>query len=400
MAEVRFFRYYLIIFMAKKTLILSLVYYPEFVGGAEVAVKEIADRGLKGGFDMVTLLGSSNKRFEVVGNVRVFRVGFSANNKKLLGKISFNLQKYLFPFMTYFKGSSLHKENKYDVFWSIMANYSGFGALFLKLRFKSVKFLLTLQEGDPIKYIKRRVFFVYPLFKMIFKKADHIQTISNYLADFAKSMNGKNITVIPNGVDVKNFTKEFSEEEKSNLREKLNIKNSDVVLVTTSRLVLKNGVKDVIKAVSLLPANYKFLILGEGDLRAELETLVGSLSLNDRIKFLGFVSHDQIPLYFSVSDIFIRTSLSEGLGNSFLEAMAFGLPVVATPVGGILDFLKDGETGILVKPEDSLSTKEGILRLEDGNIKDNLKNKAKDLVLNKYNWEIISRDFVNLFEKI
>jgi len=386
--------------MAKKTLILSLVYYPEFVGGAEVAVKEITDRGLKGGFDMVTLLGSSNKRFEVVGNIRVFRVGFSANNKKILGKISFNLQKYLFPFMAYFKGSSLHKEKKYDVFWSIMANYAGFGALFLKLRFNSVKLLLTLQEGDPIKYIKRRVFFVYPLFKMIFKKADHIQTISNYLADFAKSMKGKNITVIPNGVDVKNFTKELAEEEKSNLKDKLNIKNSDVVLVTTSRLVLKNGVKDVIKAISLLPANYKFLILGEGDLRGELESLVGHLSLNDRVKFLGFVSHNQIPLYFSVSDIFIRTSLSEGLGNSFLEAMAFGLPVVATPVGGILDFLKDGETGILVKPEDVLSIKDGILRLEDENLKNNLQNKAKDLVLNKYNWEIISKDFDNLFENI
>lgn len=400
MAEVLFFRYYLIIFMAKKTLILSLVYYPEFVGGAEVAVKEITDRGLKGGFDMITLLGSSNKRFEIIGNVRVFRVGFSANNKKLLGKISFNLQKYLFPFMAYFKGASLHKENKYDVFWSIMANYAGFGALFLKLRFKSVKFLLTLQEGDPIKYIKRRVFFVYPLFKMIFKKADHIQTISNYLADFAKSMKGKNITVIPNGVDVQNFTKEFTEEEKSKIKEKLNIKNSDVVLITTSRLVLKNGVKDVIKAVSILPLNYKFLILGEGDLRAELETLVGSLSLNERVKFLGFVSHDQIPLYFSVSDVFIRTSLSEGLGNSFLEAMAFGLPVVATPVGGILDFLKDGETGILVKPEDTLSIKEGILRLEDENLKNSIKDDAKELVLNKYNWETISKDFDNLFENI
>ncbi|MEZ4114031.1 MAG: hypothetical protein R3B65_01045 [Candidatus Paceibacterota bacterium] len=110
------FRYYLIIFMAKKTLILSLVYYPEFVGGAEVAVKEITNRSLKGSFDMVTLLGSSNKRFEVVGNVRVFRVGFYANNKKLLGKIFFNLQKYLFPFMAYFKGSALHKENKYEIF--------------------------------------------------------------------------------------------------------------------------------------------------------------------------------------------------------------------------------------------------------------------------------------------
>lgn len=386
--------------MAKKTLIISLVYYPEFVGGAEVAVKEITDRSSSGSFDMITLIGSQKERVATLGSVRVFRVGFRVNNHKLLGKALFNFQKYLFPFFVFIKGASLMKENKYNIVWSIMANYAGFGALFLKLRFPSVKLLLTLQEGDPIKYIKRRVFLVYPIFKMIFKKADAIQTISNYLKDFALSMKGKNIKVVPNGVDINNFTKDFSEEEKSLLKEKLNINTGDVVLVTTSRLVVKNGIKDVISAISLLPEKYKFLIIGEGPLRQDLENLVRGLGLSARVSFIGFLPHKDIPLYFSVSDIFIRTSLSEGLGNSFLEAMAFGLPVVATPVGGIVDFIKDGVTGVLVAPEDKESIKEGILRLENREFLLSIKNQGKDLAVSSYDWNNISKEFDIILKNI
>lgn len=386
--------------MAKKTLIISLVYYPEFVGGAEVAVKEITDRSSSGSFDMITLIGDEKERVATLGAVRVFRVGFRLRNNNLLGKALFNFQKYLFPFFVFIKGASLMKENKYDIVWSIMANYAGFGALFLKLRFPSVKLLLTLQEGDPIKYIKRRVFLVYPLFKMIFKKADAIQTISNYLKDFALSMKGKNIKVVPNGVDINNFTKEFSEEEKSLLKEKLNINTGDVVLVTTSRLVVKNGIKDVISAISLLPEKYKFLIIGEGPLRQDLENLVRGLGLSARVSFIGFLPHKDIPLYFSVSDVFIRTSLSEGLGNSFLEAMAFGLPVVATPVGGIVDFIKDGVTGVLVAPEDKESIKEGILHLENREFLLSIKNQGKDLAVNSYDWNNISKEFDSILKNI
>lgn len=385
--------------MDRKVLIFSLVYYPEFVGGAEVSVKEITNRILPGSFDMVTLIGSQENRFEKVGNVNVFRVGFRTSNS-FLGKIFFNIQKYFFPFIGFCRGVKLMKKNKYDVVWSIMANYAGFATLFFKLKFPEVKFLLTLQEGDPISYIKRRVFLVYPLFKLIFTKADSIQTISSYLLDFAKSMGGKNIRVVPNGVDIKNFTKEFKEEEKFLLKEKLKIKNDDVVLVTTSRLVIKNGVEDVVKTLATLPEKYKFLIIGDGYLRNHLEKIVNNLKIKDRVYFLGFVHHVNIPSYFSISNIFIRTSLSEGLGNSFLEAMAFGLPVVATPVGGIVDFIKDGETGILVSPQDTESIKNGILRLEDNSFENHILVNAKKLVLDKYNWDNISEEFRSIFIKL
>ena len=169
-----------------------------------MAIKEITDRlsPAEFEFDMVTL-AKHEPSFERIGNVNVYRVGpIWLNKTKVFGK----LYKYLFVFFAFFKARNLHKKNHYDIIWSMMANYAGFAALFFKIFNPGTPFVLSLQEGDPIDYIKRRVRLVYPLFKMIFTKADIIQSISNYLADFGKSMGFKNEPiVIPNGVDIKNF---------------------------------------------------------------------------------------------------------------------------------------------------------------------------------------------------
>ena len=123
----------------------------------------------------------------------------------------------------------------------------------------------------------------------------------------------------------------------------------DVYLITASRLVEKNGVSDVIEALPRLPAKVKFLVLGSGALEKQLRDLAAHLNVLDRVKFIGFVEHKDLPKYLKISDIFIRPSLSEGLGNSFIEAMAAGIPVIGTPVGGIPDFVIDGKTGFYAR---------------------------------------------------
>lgn len=388
--------YDLLIFMAPKTLIISLVYYPEFVGGAEVATFEITKRMPNDSFDMITLRGDSSFSEENIGNVHVYRVGWKVNHTNFFGKVFFNVQKYLFPILVFLNGSSLFQKNSYTHLWSIMANHGGFGALLLKLRFSSLKFVLTLQEGDPISYIKRKVFLVYPLFKMIFKKADTIHVISNYLADFAKSMGGKNIHVIPNGVDLETFSSPASSEEVHRIKQKFNIVEGDVVLVTASRLVIKNGIGDVIKSLLYLPDHYKFLIAGEGELKDSLSRLVSKLGLSARVTFAGFVPHKDLKAFLVAGNIFIRTSLSEGLGNSFLEAMASGLPVVATPVGGIPDFLTDGTTGIFVPQGNPKEIAQGISRLEDISLSVFLKKNANNMVRSRFDWNMIALQFSKL----
>ncbi len=344
-----------------------------------MAVKEITDRVGDIGFDMITLrLNKKSPKFEKIGNINVYRVGGT---------------KLFFPIIACLKATCLHKKNNYDAIWAIMAAYAGFSALFFKLTHPKIPYLLTLQEGDPIPEIKRKVWFVYPLFKRIFTKADFIQAISNYLADWARDMGAKRpIEVVPNGVDVDKF-------QIPNSKIQINFKlPNDELLITTSRLVKKNAVDDVIKALQYLPENIKFLILGAGPLENELKFQVSRLKLQDRVEFLGFVEHSEMMKYFEKADIFIRPSLSEGMGNSFVEAMAAGIPVIATSVGGIPDFLKDEETGLFCEVNNPRSIAEKVkIYLENNKLREKIIKNAREMVIRNYDWNLIAK---NMHEKV
>lgn len=364
----------------KRILIFSVAYFP-LVGGAEIAVKEITDRCSDIEFDMITLNLGNSQPVEKIGNVMVYRI---------LGRSK--ISKLFFPFAAWRKAKKLHWANNYDATWSIMASYSGFAALFFKFSYPNVPFILTLQEGDPISYIKRQVWFVYPLFKKIFKKADFIQTISNYLAAFAKDMGATcPITVIPNGVDLKLFDQKPQQ------------KNSDnIMLITTSRLVKKNGVADVISALAILPARVKFVILGVGPLELELKEQTKKLKLEARVTFVGQVDYKKIPAYLATADIFVRPSLSEGMGNSFIEAMAAGLPVIGTAVGGLPDFLIDGETGLVCQPRNPKSIAEKVKFIMDNKeFSDRLTAEAKTMVIKNYDWDLVAERLkTEIFAKV
>jgi glycosyltransferase involved in cell wall biosynthesis len=371
--------------MQKRILIFSLAYYPDLVGGAEVAVKEITDRlGGDFEFDMVTLR-ASGKKFERLGNVNIYRVGLGNGNS---GKVSF-LSKYLYIFLAFFKAVSLHRKKKYDLTWSIMANYAGFSALFFKIFFKEVPFVLTLQEGDPFLHIKKRVGLLWPLFKKIFTHADRVQAISNYLACWAIDMGFKQKpVVVPNGVDIAHFTATIESETLSCLEEQIEKGRDDVLLVTTSRLVKKNGIEDILKAMTYLSEDVKFLILGTGPDENKLRGLAEELNMATRVKFLGYVPHAEMLKYLKISDIFVRPSLSEGLGNSFLEAMCAGLPIVATLVGGIPDFLIHKKTGIAAKVSDPADLAEKIqMLINEKELREEIIKNGKELVVQDYDWD-------------
>ncbi|MBD3311239.1 MAG: glycosyltransferase [Candidatus Magasanikbacteria bacterium] len=377
----------------KKILIFSTAYFP-LIGGAEVAVKEITDRMNGYDFDMITCrMNRSYPKQEKIGNVNVVRIGPGV---PLLDKI------YL-AFFGHRKALKLHKQNNYCLVWSIMASFGGFAALRFK-ELTNVKFLLTLQEGDSIDYILKRVRFLKKRFKQIFVKADSLHAISNYLLKWGKDMGfqGKIAKVIPNGVNVEQFAANNSQlsDYTGQTRAELDINSDDKLVITVSRLVEKNGVGDLIKAMEKLPENVKLLVVGSGKLEQELKNLARHLSLDKRVYFLGFVRHDQLPKYLWASDVFCRPSLSEGLGNVFLEAMAAKVPVVGTLVGGIPDFLDDGETGFVCKPGNPRSIAEVIKKVINlaHEKKKEIEKNSIDLVRKKYNWEDITKKMEELMQ--
>jgi glycosyltransferase involved in cell wall biosynthesis len=364
----------------KRILVFSYAYYPH-EGGAEIALREITERIPQIHFDIVTRrFSEKDKKEEHFENISVYRVPV--------------LHAHLFPFKAKKYAESLYKKNKYTLIWSMMANYAGFAALFFKQKHKSVKFLLTLQEGDSIDYIKKKVWFVYPWFVGIFRKADHIQAISTFLGAFAKDMGYKGeISIVPNGIREEFIAKEVSWPKHI----------PPNTLITTSRLVYKNAVDDIISAMKYLPEHFKLHIVGEGKERKSLESLVEKLSLAKRVLFFGNVDYRKLPEHLRNTDIFVRPSRSEGFGSSFIEAFAAGLPVVGTNVGGISDFLHDEKTGFVCEVDNPKSIAEKISYIEKGDsiprIQEVIK-RAHALAKEKYLWKGIAEQMNLIFSTL
>lgn len=386
----------------KRVLIFSTAYFP-LIGGAEVAVKEITDRlGEDFSFDLICArIKKELLPQEKVGRISVYRVGWG------WGK----LDKFLLPWRGARLAARLHQEKSYSVIWAIMASFGGLAALFFKKKYLSVPYLLTLQEGDTEKHIHSRARFLGKYFGEIFQSADQITAISNYLKDFALKHGARcPIAIVPNGVDLDLFSEDIGSQEAQALKDKIKKGQEDKLLIHTGRLTKKNALGDIISALKYLPENIKFLSLGDGPDLPKLKDLAIKIGTEKRVIFLEQVSHKEMVKYLKVSDVFVRPSLSEGLGNSFLEAMAAGLPIIGTRVGGIPDFLRDpsllcssgqAPTGLFCEVADPKNLAEKVkLLLADEKLRQELISNGRQIVAEQYEWGKITRKMEDIFEKM
>ena len=371
----------------KRVLIFSLAYYPH-VGGAEIAVKEITDRIADAEFHMLTLNFGGEAREEKVGNVLVHRVG---NGSSYLSKVLFIPRAAL-------AARALHRTHRFDLLWAMMS-YMLFPIVLARL---PVPYVVTLQEGDPFEHVFSRlhIALVRPLLRKGFRDASAVTAISTFLATWAKRAGFPGTPeVIPNGVDVARFARAHPRDLDP---------RHDVRLVTTSRLVHKNAVDDVIRALARLSAHVRFIIYGIGPDEAELKALTKKLGVGSRVEFKGQLAHAGLPDALAECDIFIRPSRSEGMGNSFIEAMAAGLPVIGTQEGGIADFLADSvrnpdkpPTGWAVdrdSPEQIAAAVEHILANPDETKRTTAY--ARTFVSERYDWSLIAVEMREVFNKV
>ena len=389
----------------KRILIFSLTYYPDLVAGAEIPVRKTTDRIAPSeiAFAMITLRFDSNlPEFERIGNVDVHRIGFTRPHPRVseLVKSPLRWNKHLYPILAFFKARKLHRTNHYDAVWSPMTSYASFGALFFKMANSRVKYLSTLNDGDPIEYLKRKARIVYPLFVRLFTKADLIHAPSTYLGEFARSMGYKGeIVYIPNILDIEDFARAYPEQEIDAVRAKLGKKKGDIFLITTSRLVKKNAVDVIIKSLKFLPESVSFFILGKGPDQEMLQGLAQKEGVVKRVRFLGHVDLREIPKYLKACDVFVRPSRSEGMGNSPIEAMAAGIPVVSTQVGGLSDSIIDPDRNPGMKPTAlavDVDDPEGIARqvkrfLSNREERDAITRSAREFALKRYDSKEIDR---------
>jgi glycosyltransferase involved in cell wall biosynthesis len=381
--------------MSKRILIFSLAYYPSFVSGAEAAIKEITDRISEDDYEfhLIThLFEKSAPRVEKIGHVTVYRVG--------LGNAY--LSKMLFIPLAAQKAARLHKKLHFTGMWAMMT-YMLMPVTLARLIGVKIPYALTLQDGDPYEKVFERWFIkpALPLIDSGFKHARIIQVISQYLGTWPKKRGYQGeVVMIRNGANPKNFEQFYSDEVLEEVRKELGKKDNEFYLFIAARLVHQKGIDAVIKALPLLPEEVKFLIAGGGPEEGMLKELTKELHLEHRVIFLGPLERDDVPKYRNtiVADAFVHPSRSEGLGNSVLSAMAGRLPVVASQVGGLADFIFDESnrrpvTAWAVAPDSPEQIAAAVKKIMSNKEEVAIRTtNARAMVEREYHWEPIAKD--------
>lgn len=182
------------------------------------------------------------------------------------------------------------------------------------------------------------------------------------------------------------------------IRRRLGLEGRTVAL-TVGRLTRRKGHDHVLRALARMRRpDLVYVVLSEGELQGELEALVRELGLQDSVRFVGAVPARELPSYYAAADLFVMANRTlpsgdvEGFGMVFLEASAAGLPVIGGRSGGVVDAVRDGETGLLVDGDSIAEIAEAIARLaDDPALRTRLGAQGRAWVRRRFAWEEAAR---------
>lgn len=229
---------------------------------------------------------------------------------------------------------------------------------------------------------------------------DQFVTVSRDLARWLVEDIGlprSKVLTICNGVD----THRFCPGGRQVARAALGIGPEAIVIGTVARLDPVKDQAGLLRAFSRVADDPRALLLlaGDGPCRPELETTVSELGLDGRVRLLG--ERDDVPSVLAAMDVFVLCSIGEGISNTILEAMATGLPVVATRVGGNPELVVDGETGFLVEPRSPAALAAPLRRyLEDPGLLAHHGRSARDLAEAEFSLERMVGAYEQLYERL
>ncbi len=234
----------------------------------------------------------------------------------------------------------------------------------------------------------------FPGYKYLVKRLDYFFACSKYNAKQIEEYCGIKPLVLYNGVNTEIF-KPLKPD--ISLKSELNIKDNEIIIISACRLVGWKGIQYAIKAIFKLHKigyNLKYLIIGDGQYRPQLEKLVRKINANEYIIFLGKKKNHELPRYYSISDIAVFPSIAdETFGISIAEAMACGVPVISTRVGGIPEVVPKG-TGILIMPEKEDSIAVEIEKLiKNKCLKESIAMKGRRWIAENFDWNCIVKRF-------
>ncbi len=323
------------------------------------------------------------------------------------------IQRLIFSIKCFFTARKIIKKNKIDIVHHILP--FGINQTFNLLtifRYKNKPCVIgpiqapqTFIEEDKRIYIdnnftrdvislkkynlfidKILLFISAPIFKFLseltLKKADKIIVINESVKEKLSALIPKEkIQIIPPGIDIEKF--EYTPFD--------NKKKDIIELLVVCYLVRRKAVNLIIKAVREVikeENNIVLRIVGNGPEKENLQKLVTDLNLEQYVVFEDFVPNDKIQNYYKTSHIFINMSRSEGFSTVCLEAMASGMAIISSKVGGFSDAIIDGKNGYLVEQEDYIDLSKKILRLLNNfNLILEFGKNARIEAENNYDWD-------------
>ena len=236
----------------------------------------------------------------------------------------------------------------------------------------------------------------------VLKDADRVITVSGKTMEYVLKLGAdkSKTSVMYNGVD-QNF---FYPMNKEKSRDRLGLPENKMLILAVRRLVYKNGLDTLIESASLLARDYPnllFIFIGNGPDRKFITNRIRQLGVNGNIRLVGFVPEKLLPLYYNAADCFVIPSSSgEGLPMVLLEAMACGLPVIATTVGGTPEIIKDMVNGVLVPPRNQEALAQTISKLLSLKKESQaIRIESRKTVEDNFNWDKNVRQLIEIYEE-
>ncbi len=386
-------------------------YYP-VVGGMETGARSLAaslaSRGIRLFFVTRRIERNLKKKAEVDG-ITVYRVPPSGGNSRL---------RWVMILTCIF--ALARQRNNYDIIFVPGFRVLGISAVIISKIFRKKCILRAESNGEMsgefftggLKQfnLTRSNFFISSLISIrnkLLARADAFVSMSSELTSefISCGVPRESVYLIPQGVDVDEFHP-VSSKERFDLRGKLRLPKNDKLVVFTGRLVSYKGIPLLLKVWDTICQNHgavKLVIVGTGgtdmfNCENELKQFVESRGLQENVIFTGAV--DNVNEYLQSCDIFVFPTSNEAFGISLIEAMACGLAVISTTIGGIKDIIIDGKNGLAIEPENQVQLQSAMEKLmNDPVLCETIGKNAVQTVCEKYTTDITALKYIDLLNK-
>jgi glycogen synthase len=366
--------------------------YPPLGGGAGVATAALAE-GLTQRGNQVDVVTAGTPVDPAGGDLRIYRL--RSRRKGLHQAGMAGAAHYLATALPVTRW--LLRRHRYDVVHIFFSLPTGALLPFLKLRNTPV--VVSLRGSDVPGYdtanpgLQRMHGYLRPLTRWIWRRADRVVVVCEALGQLARTTQpALSFSVIRNGVDLNLFRPANQSPATSR----------PLHCLAVARLIQRKGIADLLHAFALLEqGRFTLEIAGDGPIRAELIDLAEQLGIAAQVHFAGPLDRAALADRYRAADMFTLVPYDEAFGNVFAEALAAGLPVVGTNIGGIPDIIVHGENGLLVVPGDTAAIADAIRALGgDPALRAEMRARNRTRAEQTISWDRMTEQYLDLYTEL